>query len=296
MIDIFLSRPTWVGDRFKEGLDNFLRFLKSHGLNPRTIGTSDYPSDSPLDEVILLMEKCSGAIILGYPQITVMQGMLKDKKLENEMLLSTEWNHIETGLAYARNLPILLIHHLNIKRGVFDRGAVNKFLYETDLSNPGWPLDERISGALLSWLPKVKDFKIVPTESKRTEKEILPSDFVVIGTVRNQNLAIDIRAKIVLNENTQPNVELFLDRIQSISPYCPKCYRPLATKHASWMVDGVQVGYLCKNCKTEYDGNYKDVFDEVLAEVRRNFDNYWKIYRDEIEKMTKGKPENFTLP
>ena len=82
MIDIFLSRPTWVGDEFKPGLDNFLEFLKSHDLNPRTIGLSDYPSDSPLDEVISLIDKCNGAIILGYPQITISKGILKDEELE----------------------------------------------------------------------------------------------------------------------------------------------------------------------------------------------------------------------
>ncbi len=293
MIDIFLSRPTWVGDNFKKGVDNFLRFLKSHELNPRTLGSSDYPSDSPLDEVISLMEKCSGAIILGYPQITITQGTLKGEKFDSEMLLPTEWNHIEAGLAYARHLPILLIHHLNIRRGVFDRGAVNKFLYEIDLSNSDWPLDERISGALESWLPKVKGFNAVPAEHKLNAKTVLPTDSVVIGSVKKQNLATDIRAKIVLNDNTQPHVELFLDRIQRTSPYCPKCFRPLDTKHASWMADGVQTGYECKSCQTEYDGKYRDVLNEVKAEVRRDFDKYWKIYCDEIEKMTNGKPENF---
>lgn len=169
MIDIFLSRPNWISAEFAEGLNNFNNFLKSHDLNPRTLGVNDYPTESPLDEVIGLMKKCNGAIILGYPQIQVTAGMLKDNKIEEVLLLPTEWNHIETGLAYAKGLPALLIHHKNIKRGVFDRGAVNSFLYEIDLSNPSWPLIDRVSGALTSWLPKVKNYqKINRTEENKS--------------------------------------------------------------------------------------------------------------------------------
>lgn len=296
MIDIFLSRPTWVGDKYSKGLENFIRFLKSHELNPRTIGTSDYPTESPLDEVIALMDKCSGAVILGYPQIIISGGFIKDRKIESEIMLPTEWNHIETGLAYAKGLPVLLIQHKGVKRGVFDRGAVNKFLYEVDFSDQGWPLTEPVSGAITSWLPKVKSFKPIPSAVQKKEKTILPSNAVTIGTLQRPTLATDIRAKIVLTENKQPSVDLFLDRIKRTSPYCPKCSRPLVTKHASWMADGVQIGYKCKKCTTEYDGDYSDVFNEILSEVRRDYQSYWQKYRAEIEAMTNGQPENYTIP
>jgi hypothetical protein len=242
------------------------------------------------------MEQCRGAIILSYPQITIHKGTLRDEKLKTEILLPTEWNHIETALAYAKGLPILLIHHLNIKRGVFDKGAVSKFLYEIDLRKPDWPLDERINGALLSWLPKVKSFSIKSNESQRNERQTLPSDSVVIGTLNRDTLSTDIKAKIVLNESTKPHVNIFLDRIQRISPYCPRCYRPLDTKRASWEANGVQIGYKCKNCQTEYDGTYRNVFNEVLSEVRRNYDKYWETYQKEIYKMTNEKPENYKIP
>lgn len=149
-IDIFLSRPTWIPQEFERGLVSFNNFLNTHGLNPRTIGVSDYPSESPLDEVIAVMEQCQGAIILGYPQIRITNGIFRDKKINKELILSTEWNHIETGLAYAKNIPLLLIHHIGIQRGVFERGAVNKFLYEIDMKKHDWALDEKISGAISS--------------------------------------------------------------------------------------------------------------------------------------------------
>jgi len=151
MIDIFLSRPTWVSPDHKSGLDNFLGLLATMELNPRTLGTTDYPSKCPLDEVIELMDRCQGAIILGYPQITATQGRVKSTEISEPLLLPTEWNHIEAGLAYARDLPLLVVRHTGVVRGIFDRGAISNFLHEADFGNPAWPLAKEISGALTKW-------------------------------------------------------------------------------------------------------------------------------------------------
>src|SRR5687767_6169556 len=110
-MNVFVSRPTVVAPEYRDGMEGFLRVLTTMDLNPRTIGTTDYPSRSPLDEVIGLMDQCVGAVILGYPQIRMSSGYIRDKPINGELLLPTEWNHIEAGLAYARGLPLLVIHH-----------------------------------------------------------------------------------------------------------------------------------------------------------------------------------------
>ena len=151
MKSVFVSRPTWVDPKFQKGLDGFLRVLAGLDLQPRTIGTTDYPSKAPLAEVIKLMELCSGAIILGYPQIVATAGYLKDKPISTDVVLPTEWNHIEAGLAYAREIPLLVIHHQGISRGIFDRGAIANFIYEVDLADPAWPLRPEVQGAIANW-------------------------------------------------------------------------------------------------------------------------------------------------
>ena len=150
MIDVFISRPTWIAEEFREGLDGFLAFLGTHDLKPRTIGSTDYPTESPLVEVIRLMDECEGAVILGYPQIYVLRGNIKGSD-KNDFPLPTEWNHIEATLAFSKNLPLLVIHHKGISRGIFDRGAISKFIYEKDLSKNNWFLSDDISGALMRW-------------------------------------------------------------------------------------------------------------------------------------------------
>jgi hypothetical protein len=136
---------------FPQGLDGFLRVLATLGFQPRTLGSTDYPSKAPLDEVIDLMNQCRGAIILGYPPLTITAGTVKDKAIDRELLLPTEWNHIEAGLAYTRGLPLLVIHHEGVGRGIVDRGALAGFLHGQRLDDPTWPLRQEIQGALAKW-------------------------------------------------------------------------------------------------------------------------------------------------
>jgi hypothetical protein len=156
-VHVFLSRPTWVAPEFQKALDGFIGLLATLNLEPHTLGSTDYPVSGPLDEVIRLLERCEGAIILGYPQILVSKGTLKGKELEASLLLPTEWNHIEAALAYARELPLLVMHHRGVCRGVFDRGAVNKFLHEVDFTRHDWPLQQSTQGALKAWLAEMEN-------------------------------------------------------------------------------------------------------------------------------------------
>src|SRR5437016_4494181 len=151
MTDVFVSRPTWVAPGFQPGLANFLRLLPTLGMRPRSLGTVDYGTAAPLDEVIRIMGECSGAVVLGYPQIEVMAGSVKGRAIDQPLFLATEWNHLEAGLARAQGLPLLVIHHPGVHRGIFDRGALGGFLYARDLTDPAWSLGDDIQGALATW-------------------------------------------------------------------------------------------------------------------------------------------------
>lgn len=151
LVDIFLSRPTWVHESFEPGLKTLKTQLGTLGVLPRTLGVSDYASKAPLDEVIDLMEKCQGAIILGLPQISVQAGTVKDIAIKEAFELATEWNHLEAALAYSIGLPIILIKHTTISRGIFDRGVLNAFVHSVDMARSACSMDESISGSLQQW-------------------------------------------------------------------------------------------------------------------------------------------------
>ncbi len=150
-MDIFLSRPTWIHDSYKTGLRTLDTQLKNLDIIPRTLGISDYPSKAPLDEVIELMGKCQGAIILGIPQISVTAGLFKADAIDNPFDLATEWNHLEAALAYSLGLPIVIIKHESVSRGIFDRGVLNAFVHSIDMKQPAWSMEEAINGSLIQW-------------------------------------------------------------------------------------------------------------------------------------------------
>jgi hypothetical protein len=127
MIDIFLSRPTIIPSDYSAGIDGFNSLLKAAGMQPHTIGVSQYPSEAPLEEVIQLLDSCKGMIVLGVPQIEIVKGAVKGVEITSPLVLATEWNHIEASLAYARNLPMLVIQHHTVSRGIFDRGPWANF-------------------------------------------------------------------------------------------------------------------------------------------------------------------------
>lgn len=157
-MDIFLSRPTWIDRTFEAGLGAFMTRLADAGLTPRTLGKSDYPIAAPLDEVLEIMSECRGAIILGYPQIEISVGTLKATPLPSPTTLGTEWNQIEAALAYARKMPLLIVHHIGVGRGVFDRGVLSGFIYSSDLTDPLWSQNEAVSGALATWKMRVAKY------------------------------------------------------------------------------------------------------------------------------------------
>ncbi len=150
-MNVFVSRPTWVSPVFDAGLKVFLTSLENIGLTPRTLGSTDYPSKAPLDEVIEIMNECHGAIILGYPQILVSEGKIKGSDIKCDLMLPTEWNHIEAALAYSKGIPLIIFHHNGVSRGIFDRGVMNAFVYEVDFESPTWSMDSALNGAIQKW-------------------------------------------------------------------------------------------------------------------------------------------------
>jgi len=159
MTSVFVSRPTRLEPRFKQGLSCFLQLLETHDLQPRTLGAGDYATGTPLDEVIALMDECAGAIILGYPRTAVENGTPETGAIRGSGangLHPTEWNHIEAALAYAKRLALLVIHHPRVARGIFDRGAMPSFLYECNLADPTWPQQKEISGAFTKWKSQLR--------------------------------------------------------------------------------------------------------------------------------------------
>lgn len=217
MRNIFLSRPNWINKQYEKGLDGFVYILRAHDLEPRTIGKTDFPNQSPMDEVINLMQECVGTIVLGYPQIIMQSGQIKEEQISNSISLATEWNHIEAALSYSLHMPLLVIHDTTVSRGIFDRGTLNSFIYSLDMSDPAWPTDPTIAGALSSWVKRLQGKPI--KGSRKTPVEV-------------------------------PTLKWGCYQFEGLKGlYCPVCYEEDALKIPASRLPGGR--YKCPRCKAE---------------------------------------------
>ena len=86
----------------------------------------------------------------------------------------TIWNHLEAALAYAAGLPILVIHHHTVSRGIFDRGVLNAFLHAVNLESGIWSMQPQVNGAINRW----KENCIQRSGNRAVPSSMSPGKFV----------------------------------------------------------------------------------------------------------------------
>ena len=155
---IFVSKPNALNREQTLFWDRLRHILLERGLAPRTLGETDYPNSAPIAGVRRVLDDCDGAIILGMTQLRVSEGVLKaDSPSEGTAagsLWPTAWNHIEAGMAFMLDLPMLIIREPGVAGGVFDVGNTDRFVHQADLST-GWLESERFLQPFNEWLDEV---------------------------------------------------------------------------------------------------------------------------------------------
>src|SRR5919198_4798897 len=134
-IPVFVSCPTSLNDDQQASRALILRQLRRFNLEPRALGRSDYPTEFPLREIMLVARHCSGGLILGFEQYQSLGGIRKrgteaEKRHDEPMSIPTEWNHLEAGILFGLRLPILIFREQGIAGGVFDHGVSDVFIHE----------------------------------------------------------------------------------------------------------------------------------------------------------------------
>jgi len=132
------------------------------GLESRAVGRSDYPTELPLREVLVLARHCSGGVILGFEQYRSLKGIEKpgtEQELKQDFPRSfaTPWNHIEAGILFAQSLPLLIFRERGMAGGIFDPGVTDVFVHDMP-SGAGRSKDEEeaLDGVFLKWQAEVR--------------------------------------------------------------------------------------------------------------------------------------------
>jgi hypothetical protein len=133
-IPVFVSCPTALSDQQERSRKLILDELKRHALEPRALGRSDYPTELPLREVYLLAKHCAGGIVLGFEQFLADTGTWKRATSEARAAAGptpfpTPWNHLEAGILFGLDLPLLVFREERIAGGIFDHGVTDVFVH-----------------------------------------------------------------------------------------------------------------------------------------------------------------------
>ena len=163
-IPVFVSCPTALSQEQQAARRVLMEFLDELNLEPRALGRSDYPSELPLREVLVIARHCAGGLILGFEQFQATAGTWKrglgkkngERKLAAREAISfpTPWNHLEAGILFGLGLPLLIFREPQISGGVFDNGVTDVFIHK--MPNPKLTVKDRSSlkEVILKWYAK----------------------------------------------------------------------------------------------------------------------------------------------
>jgi hypothetical protein len=160
-IPVFVSCPTALNDDQSASRAIVLRQLKRFNLEPRALGRSDYPTELPLREVLLLSRHCSGGVVLGFEQYRSLKGIRKpgtaQEQTSNTALPEpTPWNHLEAGILYAQGLPLLIFRESGIEGGVFDPGVTDVFIHPMPTASDDSARRTALGDVFLKWQADVR--------------------------------------------------------------------------------------------------------------------------------------------
>ena len=130
-------------------------------LEPRTLGISDYPTDFPLKEVLVLGSHCAGGIILGFNQYTSYQCSLTSEMnncetIKQQRKVPTPWHHLEAGIMFGLGLPLLVFKEEGITGGIFDNGVADVYVHQ--LPNPDEiSNNSKLKEVIIKWQSKVRE-------------------------------------------------------------------------------------------------------------------------------------------
>lgn len=162
-VPVFVSCPTDLSPDQEKSREIILNEMENLQLEPRALGRSDYPTDYPLREVLVIAQHCSGGIILGFSQFETDSGIWKkgtgkdtERPQQQPVAFPTPWNNLEAGILFGLQLPILIFRESKIKGGVFDPGVTDVFVHNIPVPPLAGKKKDALKQVFLKWSERVR--------------------------------------------------------------------------------------------------------------------------------------------
>ena len=142
---VFLSLPSCRTPSQEEVSDRLVTLLQREGFRVQRLPRTDYPPSDALSEIYRRLTGCAGAVVFGMRPV--------DAGDERPSSGATPWTHVEAGMAYASNLPLLIVRQRGVDSGAFDDSVAGHRTHMLDLAE-GWE-DDAVLTAIRPWLSEV---------------------------------------------------------------------------------------------------------------------------------------------
>jgi hypothetical protein len=166
-IPVFVSAPTALTPDQKTSYEYLLDLLARENLERRALGKSDYPSDYPLKEVVMIARRCAGGLILGYSQATAPELIVKPgvpvpageepPEPKKNAKFPTPWNQLEAGILFSLRLPLMVFREKGISGGIFDLGTSDVFINPLPLGKIFGEEEEQLIFSFQNWVARVRE-------------------------------------------------------------------------------------------------------------------------------------------
>ncbi|MEQ9317252.1 MAG: hypothetical protein RLN72_15475 [Henriciella sp.] len=113
-------------------MDDILALLGDLSLEPITLAQLDTPAEPPLTQIHAMIRGCSGGLVIGFCQETADRVTRPGREAVAPKPYPSPWNHLEAGLLFAADVPLLILKEAGITGGVFDDGVSGHLVHTID--------------------------------------------------------------------------------------------------------------------------------------------------------------------
>lgn len=140
-IPVFLSYPKPYKKSQEQFVVQLCSYLRNRGLEPRTLGVTDYDMKAPLAGIRRLMYESNGVLTIAFRRGLIEKGTVKpDSDMGQEKTeidgrwITSPFCHIEPAMAFQLGLPILVFRENGVlDDGILEKGVLGLYMPEFDL-------------------------------------------------------------------------------------------------------------------------------------------------------------------
>ena len=161
-ISVFFSYPKPHMKAQEKFIDGVKNYFWERGLEPRTLGVTDYDMDAPLTAIRRLMLESNGVVTIAFRRYYIKDGTSrygtdnggKTADVSGKWMTSP-YCHIEPAMAFQLGLPVLIFREKGvIDDGILEKGVLGTYMPEFDLDKD---IDEYFKS--MEWLQIIQKWE-----------------------------------------------------------------------------------------------------------------------------------------